>query len=113
MRGPYSAQRRERSALNVESCFAWAFANRAHDAGVEQGTQSGTTERRQLRSRAVTAEQVCFPMPPNRTVVRHIEPHRHEIEWLITSREPARLNAAQWLLADRQYWASRVDSTNA
>jgi hypothetical protein len=53
----------------------------------------------------VTAEQVCFPHAAQiAQLYRHIEPHRPEIEWLITSREPARLNATQWLLADRQYW---------
>lgn len=48
---------------------------------------------------------MCFPHAAQiAQLYRHIEPHRPEIEWLITSREPARLDAAQWLLADRQYW---------
>jgi hypothetical protein len=35
---------------------------------------------------------------------RHIGPHKPETVWLLTSREPARLNATQWLHANRAYW---------
>ena len=65
----------------------------------------GRRERRQLHSRAATAEQVCFPhVAQIAQLYRHIATHRPETEWLVTSREPSRLTAAQWLQADRQYW---------
>jgi len=65
----------------------------------------GRRERRQLHSRAATAEQVCFPhVAQIAQLYRHIATHRPETEWLLTSREPARLDATQWLQADRQYW---------
>ena len=35
---------------------------------------------------------------------RHIGSHRPETVWLLTSREPHRLNASEWLHANRQYW---------
>jgi len=65
----------------------------------------GRRERRQLHSRAATAEQVCFPhVAQIAQLYRHIATHRPETEWLVTSRQPACLDAAQWLQADRQYW---------
>ena len=65
----------------------------------------GRRERRQLHSRAATAEQVCFPhVAQIAQLYRHIATHRPETEWLVTSRDAARLDAAQWLQADRQYW---------
>jgi hypothetical protein len=65
----------------------------------------GRRERRQLHSRTATAEQVCFPhVAQVAQLHRLIASHRQETEWLVTSREPARLDAAQWLQADRQYW---------
>jgi hypothetical protein len=65
----------------------------------------GRRERRQLHSRTATAEQVCFPhVAQIARLYRHIATHRPETEWLLTSREPARLDATQWLQADRQYW---------
>lgn len=35
---------------------------------------------------------------------RHIGKHKPETVWLLTSREPERLNATQWLQANREYW---------
>jgi predicted transposase YbfD/YdcC len=65
----------------------------------------GRRERRQLHSQAATPEQVCFPhVAQIAQLYRHIGTHRPEIVWLLTSREPARLNATQWLQANRQYW---------
>lgn len=65
----------------------------------------GRRERRQLHSRTATAEQVCFPhVAQIAQLYRQIGKHRLETEWLLSSREPARLNATQWLQADRQYW---------
>jgi len=65
----------------------------------------GRRERRQLHSRAATAEQVCFPhVAQIAQLCRHIASHRPETEWLVSSREPARMRADEWLQADRQYW---------
>jgi predicted transposase YbfD/YdcC len=65
----------------------------------------GRRERRQLHSRAATGEQVCFPhVAQIAQLYRHIGTHRPEIVWLLTSRESARLDANQWLQANRQYW---------
>lgn len=65
----------------------------------------GRPERRQLHSRSATAEQVCFPhVAQVAQLYRHIDAHRPETVWLLTSREPARMNATQWLHAVRQYW---------
>jgi predicted transposase YbfD/YdcC len=48
---------------------------------------------------------VCFPhVAQVAQLYRHISPHRPETVWLVTSREPARLAASQWLHATRQYW---------
>ena len=65
----------------------------------------GRRERRQLHCQAATAEQVCFPhVAQIAQLYRHIGDHRPERVWLVTSREPARLDARQWLQATRQYW---------
>jgi len=53
----------------------------------------------------VTPEQVGFPHASQAAQLdRHIGKHQPETVWLLTSREPERLNAAQWLRANRQYW---------
>jgi predicted transposase YbfD/YdcC len=65
----------------------------------------GRRERRQLHSRPATPEQVCFPhVAQIAQMHRHIGGHRPETEWMITSRAPERLDAKQWLEADRKYW---------
>jgi hypothetical protein len=52
-----------------------------------------------------TPEQVCFPhVAQAAQLYRHIGKHKPETVWLLTSREPERLDAAQWLQANRQYW---------
>ncbi len=58
-----------------------------------------------MHSRPATAEQVGFPhVAQIAKLHRHIAAHRPENVWLLTSREPARMNAPQWLLAVRRYW---------
>lgn len=53
----------------------------------------------------MTPEQVCFPHACQAAqLYRHIGQHKPETVWLLTSREPPHLDAAQWLLANRQYW---------
>ena len=62
-------------------------------------------ERRQIHTRAASPEQVCFPHAAQAAqLYRHIGKHKPETVWLLTSREPNRLDAAQWLQANRQYW---------
>ncbi len=58
-----------------------------------------------MHSRPATPEQVGFPhVAQIAKLYRHILPHRPETVWLLTSREPARMTASQWLQASRQYW---------
>jgi hypothetical protein len=62
-------------------------------------------ERRQIHTRVATPEQVVFPhVAQAAQLYRHIGRHQPETDWLLTSREPHRLDAAQWLQANRQYW---------
>jgi len=54
----------------------------------------------------VTGEQLCFPAAAQAGQLdRHIGPHKPETVWVVTSRDPQRLNPAQWLQAQRQYWS--------
>ena len=65
----------------------------------------GRRERRQIHTRTATPEQVCFPhVEQAAQLYRHIGTHKPETVWLLTSREPSRFDASQWLLANRQYW---------
>jgi predicted transposase YbfD/YdcC len=48
---------------------------------------------------------VCFPGARQAAQLeRQIGQHRPETVWLLTSREPERMNAEQWLKFQRQYW---------
>lgn len=65
----------------------------------------GQPELRILRSRAVEPEQVGFPCAEQVALLRrHLRHHRPETVALITSLPPQRLNAAQWLDANRAAW---------
>ncbi len=65
----------------------------------------GRRERRQIHTQSLTPEQVCFPhVEQAAQLYRHIGKHKPETVWLLTSREPERLNATQWLQANRNYW---------
>ena len=62
-------------------------------------------ERRSLRSAPTTAERVCFPFAAQvARLSRHLEGHKPEEVCLITSLEPAQLDAKQWLHLNRQAW---------
>ena len=65
----------------------------------------GRWERRQIHTCAATPEQVCFPhVAQAAQLYRHIGKHKPETVWLLTSREETRLEASQWLQANREYW---------
>jgi hypothetical protein len=65
----------------------------------------GRRERRQIHTRAVSPEQVCFPHAAQAAqLYRHIGKHNPETVHLLTSRDPSRLDATQWLQANREYW---------
>jgi predicted transposase YbfD/YdcC len=65
----------------------------------------GRRERRQIHTQPSTPEQVCFPhVAQAAQLYRHIGKHKPETVWLLTSRSPDRLNASQWLAANRIYW---------
>jgi predicted transposase YbfD/YdcC len=65
----------------------------------------GRREDRVLRSAPVTSEQVAFPFAAQAARLRrHLQGHSPEEVCLITSVEPARLDAARWLQLNRQAW---------
>lgn len=65
----------------------------------------GRREDRILRSAPVTSEQVAFPFAAQAARLRrHLQGHSPEEVCLITSVEPARLDAARWLQLNRQAW---------
>ena len=62
-------------------------------------------EIRRIWTIPVTPEQVCFPGARQAArLERKIGQHRSETVWLLTSREPERMKAQQWLKFQRQYW---------
>ena len=53
----------------------------------------------------MTPEQTCFPAAAQAgQLYRKIGKHKPETVWVLTSREPERMNAQQWLQAQRDYW---------
>jgi hypothetical protein len=65
----------------------------------------GQPELRILRSRAADPETVGFPSVEQVALLRrHLRHHRPETVALVTSLAPERLNAAQWLAANRAAW---------
>jgi hypothetical protein len=62
-------------------------------------------ERRQIHAQQATPECACFPhVEQMAQLYRHIDNHKPETVYLITSRPHEQLNATQWLHATRQYW---------
>lgn len=62
-------------------------------------------EDRALRSLPVSAEPLCFPHAQQiARVVRQLQGHGAEEVCLITSCEPEKLDATQWLRFNRQAW---------
>ena len=65
----------------------------------------GRPERRQILTLEVTPEQVCFPHAEQAAqLFRQIGKGKPEIVWLLTSRGSVKLDATQWLQANRTYW---------
>jgi len=65
----------------------------------------GQPERRVLRARAATAEEVDFPCVEQVALLRrHLRQHSPEVVALVTSLPPSELNAAQWLADNRAAW---------
>jgi hypothetical protein len=71
-----------------------------------------------LDSRPYSPEQACFPAVSQiGKVLRQTSGRKPETVYVTTSREPAGLNAVQWLAALRQYWGiengvhQRVDAS--
>ena len=65
----------------------------------------GRPERRQILTLEVTPEQVCFPHAEQAAqLFRQIGKGKPEIVWLLTSRGSEKLDATQWLQANRTYW---------
>jgi hypothetical protein len=65
----------------------------------------GQPELRVLVSRPAASESVGFPLVQQVALLRrHLRHHQPETVALITSLPPQRLNAAQWLAANRNAW---------
>jgi hypothetical protein len=65
----------------------------------------GRWERRQIFTKPADSERICFPhVAQVARVHRHLGLHAPETIFQLTSREPERFDAAQWLVATRQYW---------
>jgi hypothetical protein len=62
-------------------------------------------ESRSICTAPVTGEQVCFPLAEQAALLlRQTEGRKDELVALITSLEPSRLNAANWLRLNRDHW---------
>ena len=62
-------------------------------------------ESRSICTAPVTGEQVCFPLAEQAALLlRQTEGRKDELVALITSVEPSRLDATNWLRLNRDYW---------
>ena len=62
-------------------------------------------ESRSICTAPVTGEQVCFPLAEQAALLlRHTEGRKDELVALITSLEPSRLDATNWLRLNREHW---------
>ena len=65
----------------------------------------GRLERRQIHTLEATPEPVCFPHTEQAAqLFRQIGKEKSEIVWLLTGRGSEKLDATQWLQANRTYW---------
>ncbi len=65
----------------------------------------GRIELRTLCTAPITPEQACFPAAAQSAIIlRQGLGEQPDIQYLLTSREPQRLNAPQWLASQRAYW---------
>ena len=73
-------------------------------AGVQQINKS-RQESRSIVTAPVSGEQVCFPLAEQAALLlRQTEGRKDELVALITSVEPSRLDATNWLRLNRDYW---------
>jgi hypothetical protein len=62
-------------------------------------------ESRSIVTAPVSAEQVCFPLAEQAALLlRQTEGRKDELAALITSAEPSRLDAINWLGLNRDHW---------
>ena len=62
-------------------------------------------ESRSIVTAPVSGEQVCFPLAEQAALLlRQTEGRKDELVALITSVEPSRLDATNWLRLNRDYW---------
>jgi len=62
-------------------------------------------ESRSICTAPVTGEQVCFPLAEQAALLlRQTEGRKDELVALITSLEPSRLDATNWLRLNRDHW---------
>ena len=64
-------------------------------------------ESRSIVTAPVSGEQICFPLAEPRKLsglLRQTEGRKDELVALITSIEPSRLDATNWLRLNRDYW---------
>lgn len=77
-------------------------ANWAH-TGPEKNRSR--TEIRTLCTAPLSPEQACFPAAAQSAIIlRQGLGNQPDIQYLLTSREPARMSAPQWQVAQRAYW---------
>jgi hypothetical protein len=62
-------------------------------------------ESRSIVTAPVSGEQICFPLAEQAALLlRQTEGRKDELVALITSVEPSRLDATNWLRLNREYW---------
>jgi len=65
----------------------------------------GRTEIRTLCTAPISPQQACFPAAAQSAIIlRQGLGDQPDIQYLLSSREPERLSAPQWLAAQRAYW---------
>lgn len=65
----------------------------------------GRNEKRTICSAPITPEQACFPAAAQCAIIlREGLGEKPDLQYLLSSRESGRLNAAQWLGVQRAYW---------
>lgn len=65
----------------------------------------GRTEIRTLATAAISPEQACFPGAAQSAIIlRQGLGEKPDLQYLLSSRESARLSAPQWEVGQRAYW---------
>ena len=77
----------------------------AHWAHSGPEPNRGRTEIRTLCTAPITPEQACFAAAAQSAIIlRQGLGPEPDLQYLLTSREPERLSAPQWSMAQRAYW---------